>query len=422
MKRFTAKLSLVIIALCAVFAFTACDGEKPAPMPVVGYTLTLVTDGTETKVPASSDGAYKIDMPPEKIGYTSLGYFLADGTPFSLEGVISSDVTVYAKYEVLPTKSFQELKARVEAGADILLADNIELSETIFVSEGVCITSEGAYTLKRAPSFLGDLFIIGTYSNGKNPLLDGKEPALVIKPAANASVTVDGNKANVTGDVNGTAFLIKNSASLEIYDGVEIVNCKKTANAYFLADGHNMSDPTLIGGPAVIVANGVFNMYGGAIRNCEADMDDSASTPKAEQTEGYNYSSRGGAVFNYGTFNMHGGVIENCKAGRGGAIYNYRIMYLYAGEVKNNHTSSYGGAFYNPNSQYVYAVIGQDTKEIKMTISGNTSAKTGGAGYVAHQSVVYVIGATLFKENKALDGNGGALNAAGSVLIDYAVF
>lgn len=389
---------------------------------VASYYITVNIDGEEQKIPLLADGAYELSSAPEKIGYGFKGYFDANGTEYSLSGTVSSSVTVYAKYEILPTTTFAELKSRIQAGVDILIAGNITLENTIFVADKVTIYTNGEYTLTRAPGFLGDLFIIGCYEDGTNTILHGKTASLTIKPESAGAIIIDGNKNAISDTVTGTAFLLKNSAVFDMHENVKIINCKKTGNGYLLADGHNMSDPALAGGAAVIITNGTFNMYGGEISDCEVNMNDSAVTPSEEQTEGYNNSSRGGAIFNYGTFNMHGGVIKNCKAGRGGALYNYRISYLSSGAIQNNHSASYGGAFYNPNSQYIYAVIGQDGTEIKMTISGNTAGKTGGAIFTSQQSTVYVKGGTLFKENKALSGNGGAINAAGAVVVDYASF
>lgn len=455
MKRLIELFALLILTLSITLALSSCkkhvhtfgewetlaeptfdsEGEKSRvcsecqekenekiPALVATYYITIAEKNGETKIPVAADGKYYIPYPDEFTGYSFVGYYDEDGELFLRQGTLTKSVTVYPKYNITPTYNFEELKERMEAGSDIVIAADITLSGTIYVSDSVTVSSSGQYTLTRSDSFSGDLFIIGTYPDGSNPLLDGKTPSLTLKPTDGYLLTLDGNKNKIKVPVSGTAFFIKNSGTLNIYDGFEIVNCKKTQNSMLLTDAHHISDPNLVGGPAVITVSGAFNMYGGAIRNCEADMDDSASTPTENQTEGYNDSSRGGAIFNHGAFNMYGGVIENCKAGRGGAIYNYKVAYLYGGEVKNNHTSSYGGAIYNPNSQYIYTVIGEAGQGIKMSIIGNTSDKTGGAIYSAHQSTVYVTGSTLFKENRALGGNGGAINAAGAVVIDYAIF
>lgn len=376
----------------------------------VAYTITIV-NGTETSVVrVAADGAYTLPSPANKLGWRFVGFVDSNNEPFSTTGTIQASTQIAAVYELLPTTTFAELKERMEAGVDIVLAGNITLTETIFVSENVTITASGSYTLTRATDFLGDLFIIGCYPDGSSTVLKGHTATLTIDPGTEHTITIDGNKAQMTDNVTGTAFLLKNSATFHMHANVTIANCKKLSNAYLLADGHNISDPEKAGGAAVIITGGVFRMYGGTIRDCEVSATDDGN------------SSRGGAIFNYGTFEMYDGVITNCNAARGGALYNYRIMYLYGGEVSDNSCTTYGGALYNPNSQYVYLVIGQPGTDIKMTIKGNTSAKTGGAIYAAHQSSVYVIGSTLFKENSAASGNGGALNIAGELVVDYAKF
>lgn len=396
--------------ICSVCGYSLVEA---VPVLTPAYVITIVDDGVQTKLPLASDGVYSISAPAEKIGYEFVGYFDGEDKEFSLTGTVSANVTVYAKYDILETNTFAQLKERMEAGADIVISGDITLENTVYVSDTISITSSGSYTLKRASGFLGDLFVVGTYSDGKNPLYDGRMPSVTVKPGDNFTITFDGNKSEVTGDVSGTLFLLKNSAKLNTYDGVIIQNFKKTSNEYFLADDHNISSPALIGGSAVIIANGAFNMYGGEILNCEVNTNDAT---------GSNDSSRGGAIFNHGTFNMQGGIIDGCRAARGGAIYNYRVSYLTAGEIKNNHATAYGGVFYNPDSQYVYAVIGDKGETVKMNITNNTCDKSGGAIYTAHQATVYVMGATLFKQNSALGGNGGVINAAGAVVIDYAVF
>lgn len=401
-----------------------CGMQEREEIPKLpqSYSITTVVNGETKQFPVGEDGSYELPSSYNKVGYAFTGYRDENGVAFPSSGTTNASVTVYASFEILPTTTFAELKERMEAGADIKLSANISLEETIFVADKITLFASESYTLTRASDFFGDLFIVGCYSDGTNTILHGKTASLTIKPETNASITLDGNKDAMNGAVKGTAFLLKNSAEVNLYNGASIVNCKKTGNEYLIADDHNISDPALAGGAAVIITNGVFNMYGGAIRNCEVDMDDSSVTASADKTDGYDSSSRGGAIFNYGTFNMYGGVIENCSAGRGGAIYNYRIMYLHGGEVRNNHSASYGGAVYNPNSQYVYAVIGQPGTETKMTFTGNSAAKTGGAIFLSHQSTVYITGSTLFSQNQALDGNGGAINAAGALVIDYASF
>lgn len=403
--------------------FAGCSEKESESIPklVAAFIITLKDGDTVTEIPLLADGKYTLPT-KSKVGYQFLGFETEAGVAFSAQGTVTESITVIAKYSILPTTTFAELKERIEGGADkIYLKANISLTDTIFVVDETLIYSDESYTLTRDAAFLGDLFILGCDSKGFNVTLNHKKAILTIKPEGEGTITIDGNKSNITGDVNGTVFFVKNSSKVNIYDNVSIVNCKKTANKYLLEDDHNISSPELVGGPVAIIANGAFNMYGGLISECEADLDDSSVIASEDQTTGYNYSSRGGAIFNYGEFNMYGGKIEKCKAGRGGMLYNYRVANLVGGEISNNYTSSYGGVMYQPDSQYVYSVIGDDTDDGEMLFAGNSSGKSGGVAYVAHMSVMYAKRSAKFYQNESAS-NGGAINCAGSLVVDGATF
>ncbi len=405
-------------------ACTSCDAretEKTSCL-TVAFRITAVDGDVPTTIRVAEDGNYMLSS-PSKVGYDFLGWKTENGEDFAASGTISADVTVHAVYKLLQTTTFAELKERMEGGADVIdLAADIVLTDTIYVSDTVELRASEPRVLTRSADFLGDLFVVGLTKDGKNPNLFGKSPKLSLCPEGTGTITLDGNKTLVTGDVAGSAFFLENSAELNVFDGVSIINCKKTANAYLLSDAHSISSPEMTGGAVAVIANGTFNFRGGVIRDCEVSLLDAAVTDETEQSEGFDASSRGGAVFNYGTFNFYGGVIENCRAGRGGAIYNYRIMYLYGGEIRNNFAAAYGGAIYQPNSQYAYFTVGEAGNAIKVRFSGNEAGKTGGAVFTSHQSSIVIAGGTLFTENKALGGNGGAISTAGALVIEYAEF
>jgi len=402
-----------------------CDKSESEDIPklVASFYITIEDGNSTIQLPLLSDGAYTLPTPKGKAGYEFVAYKTESGDEFATSGTVSANVKIIAEYQLLETTTFAQLKERIEAGADLIyLKADITLTDTIYVVDKTTIYSDESHTLTRATDFLGDLFILGCDSKGFNVTLIHKRAELSIKPEGEAVITIDGNKGAITQDVSGTAFFIKNSSILNIYDNVKLINLKKTANSYLLIDDHNMSGPTQVGGPVAIIANGSFNMYGGLISGCEADMDDSAVTSSSNQVDGYDSSSRGGAIFNYSTFNMYGGKIENCKAGRGGAIYNYRVMNLVAGEITGCYTPSYGGVVYQPNSQYTYSVIGDESGDSEqMLISSNSAGKSGGAFYIAHLSVAYVKETAKFYQNST-DSNGGAINCAGSLVVDGATF
>lgn len=396
------KRLLLLLMLCLLTVSILSCGAKSQPV---------------SELPVNQDSEFVPD--PDSGKSRKLG----ERNPFSTGESEEIDLG-----EVQKVATFEKLKQKVEAGYEtIRITADITLTDTIYVPGKTTISASENHTLTRSPDFAGDLFILGVTSTGEDLFLAGKTASLTLAPDEGVTLSLDGNKANMNTEVAGTAFFLQNSATLNLYNGFEIVNCKKTANALLVDQAHHISDANLAGGAAVIIANGAFNMYGGAIRDCEVNpMDvkadgapqDTSTTPAENPFR----SSRGGAVFNYGTFRMYGGVIENCTAGRGGAIYSYRIAYLLGGRIADNSTATYGGALYLPNSQYAYCVIGPEGIDIAMTISGNTAQKSGGAVFFSHQAVLYVRGGTLFSENRSLGGNGGAINAAGALVIDYAEF
>ncbi len=390
----------------------ACGEEETEAIPkvAVAYTITVVDGDSTTTVRVAADGAYTLPPSNTPDGYVFIGWYDENDAPYGQSGVIGANVTLTAKYKTQVT-TFAQLKALIEKGeSEINITADIELTDTIYVVSKTTLFAKGDYTLKRAANFLGDLFIIGQTAQGDNVVMEGEEVELHLRADDGATLTFDGNKAEVSGDVAGSAFLVMNSAQAYMYEGVRIVNHKKVANA-FLSEGneHNVSDYQKAGGAAILIINGAFHMYDGVISGCEVQTGDSDC-------------SRGGAVFNYGTFKMYDGVIENCQAGRGGAIYNYRITYVYSGEIKDNYAGVYAGAMFVHNSQYAYAVLGEEGTEIKLSVSGNTSNKSGGAIFIPQQATVYVQGGTEFKQNVVQGGNGGAMNVAGALVVDYAVF
>ena len=396
-------------------AFASCDAMTSIVIPasvgsigwgVFGSLTNVYYQGTASEWAAVSIGEQNEALLDATVYYYSETEPMKDGNWWHY---VDNVATAWDKLEAKAT-TFALLKTYIENGvSEICIAADIELTETVYVASNTTLYTEGEFTLKRAASFLGDLFVIGQTESGENVVMDGTDVELHLRANEGATLTIDGNKAEVTGDVAGTAFMVLNSAQLYVNDGVIITNHKKSGNAFLLEDAHNVSTPEKVGGAAVIIVNGTFHMYGGVIRDCEVMTDDENA-------------SRGGAIFNYGTFKMYDGVIENCQGGRGGAIYNYRITYVYGGEIKNNYAGVYAGAIYLHNSQYSYATLGEVGEDIQLYIEGNTSKKSGGAIFIPQQATVYVQGGTEFKQNSVQSGNGGAMNVAGALVVEYALF
>ncbi len=363
------------------------------------------------------DGLYEITA-PTKLGYTFAGFHDEQGNSFASSGKVDKDVTVYTSWNIQPTLTFAELKERAAAGVDkILLGADITVTETVyFVGQTELYVTED-HTITRAEDFGGDMFVVG-----ENTIVSGNRAELTVKPADGAHLTVDGNKQNVTAEVSGTALLLVESSVVNMYEGVTVANCKKTANAKLTDDSYKLSYPEKIGGAAMVVVNGTFNMYGGSFDNNEVNLDE--TNLGDDESEELRTSSCGGAIYNYSAVNIYGGTFNGNSAARGGAIYNYRTLRVYAATFEDNYASVYAGAVYLPGSQYSVLYLGDVDGNTENTISfeNNSSEKSGGAIFGQMKNTIVVYGGTTFTGNTARGNNGGAINTSGALIVNDATF
>ena len=432
MKR---KIALLILILLCTFAcIISCSDETPCETHTYGEwnvvsKATCTSEGSKKRI-CTECNASETDVIEAK-GHSFSDWSTSTAPTCMSQGVKSRTCSECQESEnspidILPhisVTNFDELKAAIATKEAIIRIDaDITLGETLYVTEKTIIYANENHTLKRSATFIGDLFVLGEDAAGNNIVLSEKLAQLTVKTENNAVLKIDGNKSEMALAVSGSAFFLANSSVLNIYDGVELLNHKKTLNSRINENKtYFISEPLRVGGPAVLITNGTFNMYGGLISGCEVNPKDSGNTDEADRVEGYNASSCGGAVYNYGTFNMYAGTISNNTAARGGAIYNYRTANLYGGTIKNNVASVYGGAMYMTDSQYTYAVLGEEGTNIKLSFISNSSTKSGGAIFAAHQSTIAILGATLFDGNST-ESNGGAINLAGELMAKYVVF
>ncbi|MBR4004042.1 MAG: hypothetical protein IKI95_08395 [Clostridia bacterium] len=385
------------------------------------YIITAKVGNTEILIGVGEDGEYTIANPVID-GLEILGWKDNIGNEFSLTGTIDDDITIYADIQATPTTTFEQLKTRIESGVSkILIAENITLTDTIYVYDNVEIYTTENHTLTRDTNFTGDLFVIGEDKNGNDPILENRTVTLSLKTESDSTLTFDGNKSSVEKTVVGSAFYITNSSTLEMYDGVVLTNFKKLGNDRINKDYSTLWDSAnLAGGSVVLNTYGTFNMYGGIISNNESNLLD--STPNPNLPESDYVSSYGGAIYNRSTFNMYGGTIQNNRSGRGGAIYNYRSFNLEKGNLLSNASASYGGAIYLPNSQLTTLVIGdEEASETVVNISYNTSDSSGGAIFAQTLTNFIIYNGVNFEENSAT-GNGGAIATSGPLLATGATF
>ncbi len=397
------------------------ETEVLEKLPIV-YTITLNIDGEKTVINLPEDGIYSLSE-PTKLGYTFVGWYEGE-TPFSASGAVTENKEISARFEIAPTTTFNELKTRIEGGCDkILISADIEITDTIYVLGETEISSSGDYTLTRGADFLGDIFVLGEDENGKNTILNGKFPKLTLKPSE-GTVTIDGNRENVSGEVFGTVFFLLNGTTVNIYDGTTVKNNLKLSNERALDPKYALGENTLIGGSVMIIDDGIFNMYGGEISGNSVNLKYSSATPEDERVDGYRDSSYGGAIYSIGAINIYGGVISNNEASYGGAIFTSRTFNIEGGTFEGNSATSYGGALFGSNNGSGIHYIGSpdgSKKEINVIFRGNT-AKGGGAIYQQYNNATVIYGNTLFEENKALGKMGGAIFTGGELVVYYAEF
>ena len=312
------------------------------------------------------------------------------------------------------TTSFQQLKERALAGeSKIFIANDIEIENSVFITNKTELIPLADCVLKRSENFLGDMFVIGENELGENVLLQGNSPQLILNSSSEHILTIDGNSQHMQGGVNGSAFLVLYSGKLDMYKNVVVTNCEKVGNKKLVEKDYNLRYPNKVGGAGVVVVNGTFNMYGGEFANCQVNcVEDDESA----------ISCFGGAVYNFSTVNIGGGIFRNCSASRGGAIYNYRTCLVNEATFDGNHASIYAGAIYLPESQYANLILGDEGEAENVLFKNNSSGKSGGAIFGQMKTSIDVYGNTAFRKNKTLNSNGGAISTSGALTIRFANF
>jgi hypothetical protein len=187
-----------------------------------------------------------------------------------------------------------------DSAATIVLAGDIETSQSIGVPAGSTVLLMGSHKIVRAN--------------------DGP----VLSVANNASLTIDGVAITHSPGAYGT--------------GIQVLGMLNMQSGSITANHNNTELPNSgIACGVVITETGVFTMTGGTITN--------------------NSGSYGGGVNNSGTFNLCGGSITMNQANRigfggstggaGGGVYSSGSLNMSAGSISNNQSNRYGGGVYN---------------------------------------------------------------------------
>lgn len=384
----------------------------------VAYRIVIDSDDVDSKiVKVAKDGVYSLTE-PVKAGYGFIKWVDSRGNDFAPSGVVSSNIGIKPVFELLDTTTVEELYERALAGADyIRLAADIEVDRPIYVTGNTTIFSEKAVTISRAPTYNGDIFVVGQDALRNHGVLENRLATLNLgqeSASVDNTITIDGNKSNMTVDVVGSAIYVVNSATVNMYNNVVITNHKKVGNERTFLDEAYLSYPESVGGAAVVMVNGTFNMYGGMITNNES------IAPSSE------VSLYGGAVFNQSNVNVYGGLFENnTSSNSGGAIFNYKVTTILGGSFIGN-TAKKGGAIALSGSLSSELYIGKTVTSIDDTYSvvfkDNTATGNGGAILSSANSPVVIYGDTLFEGNTAPSGRGGVVYTSGTLTIRHTKF
>lgn len=367
----------------------------------------------------AEDGVYSLED-PIRVGYKFIGWKDADGNPFASEGVISSDVKIFAQWELLDTNTLAELCERAAGGADLIrLTSDITIDSPIFVTGKTRIFSEKPIKLTRAKNYNGDLFVVGQTENDESSIVKfGKAAELSLGKddwtADNIMLTVDGNRDNTEVDVVGSAFFLVYSGNLNMYDGVAVINHNKVGNERsYNAPEEYIGTGKTIGGAVAIVGDGsAFHMYGGVIENNSVNT----TSTTDENGEAVNLSAYGGVIYNNGTVRIHNGTVSNNQANRGGFVYSNGVLKIYAGVFENNYAGNKGGAICTSGSLSADTYISSEkAAENTVVFRGNYAGKQGGAILSYYNSPIVIYDGVLFENNRAESGSGGAISTSGPV-------
>ncbi len=393
-----------------------------AKLPAVYYITVKLGASDSYKFGVPKSGKYKLDY-PSKDGYTFDGFKDTNGNDFPIEGTIDKNVTINAVWGLDGTNTLQQLINRTNAGVEtIVITSDIVLNKPVFISYNTTIYSDGNHTITRAPDYTGDMFVVGVTKDGKSATSLHREAKLTLG-GGNGMLTIDGNRDNVTADVKGSAVFVCESSTLNLYDGVSIINNNKTGNERAFKFSDYISDSTAekAGGAGILNINSTVYMYGGLIDNNRVSTEHTIVKNEDGTKTSYETNGCGGGVYNRGLFYMYGGTISNNEALRGGGYYTDRVSYLVSGTISENTAHYYGGAVATSSTMAADLFIGSEGEGETMLFKDNHCIRTGGALYSNTSSPIIIYGDTEFINNSSKT-SGGAIYTAGPLTISDTLF
>ena len=325
----------------------------------------------------------------------------------------------YDEYtDVANVSTATELEKAINDGVkNIRIVKSFEVDRTFYITGETIIFTTASKTLKRSPTFAGDIFVIGEDAEGNSSIASGKTAKLTLGnqySELSDLLIIDGNKDNMTVNVTGTALFLGESAELNLYKNVTVANHHKVGNVRSLEEKYKFSSPNRVGGAAIIVSSGIVNIYGASINYNICNNENTAEGADESERD----SSLGGAIYSRGTINIHSGTFKGNESARGGFIYNMNAFRIYTGEFIDNHSFVYGGAIYLASSQFSQMYAGNvDSTSASEAIlfKGNYSDNNAGAIYCASMAIAVIYGDTTFDSNKTTTGNGAAIANYGMV-------
>jgi len=374
------------------------------------------------------DDAYWAGAIVNKLTVNTLISLVPGYTDFGEEGGEGDDTPAEI---IIGVMNADELESALDQGYEkIQILRGFKIDRTFEILKNTYVFSKSNVTLTRDSAFGGDMFLLGS---AEMPSDEDSEPVTVFFGSDDAQITIDGNKDNMTADVNGTVFFVRNLAEVELR-GVNVVNAKKIANERTLDEAYGLSYAERIGGSAVILASGELNIYNSSFENNEVN-DEGDSNPDM-------ISTQGGAVYSFGALNIYNSAFKGNHAARAGAVYNYRKTHITDTEFTGNTASNLGGAVYVPSSTAAFlytdnatfnansakaggAVYALGTLDLKNTsfTANETTADHGGAVYLAGKktSVKSLIAENVTFANNTSSGAGGAVYMNASTVNDAKV-
>lgn len=206
-------------------------------------TITFDTDGGSSVQPVKLQKGSSLKQTPRtsKNGYTFLGWFTAEGTPFYAEDEITNDLTLYAKYEKMAPKEMLNLSS-------FSLDDQLTTLSFIITSSAPLSADEVKSKIKLTPMDGSDPVELNVTSAGDNRFTVKAEKEFT--PGASYEMTLDEglNFENKADTIRTAYFTIYNEevANLTLSDNIKYI--KDTDDMSYILKGETQSIPVLESG------------------------------------------------------------------------------------------------------------------------------------------------------------------------------